>query len=95
MKVRFTAVALSEYDAVLDYIRSRSPGGARSVQRRLDKVISDLERFPYIGTMIVQPANVRMLVATPYPFLVYYRVNEADGEVVILDVRHGARERNE
>ncbi len=92
MNIRFTAFALSEYDAILDYISTRSPAGAKSVQRRLDKVISDLERFPYIGTVIEQhPANVRMLVATPYPFLVYYKVNEADGEVVILDVRHGAR----
>jgi len=35
-----------------------------------------------------------MLVATPYPYLVYYRVEESSGDVVILDIRHGARDRD-
>ncbi len=35
------------------------------------------------------------LVATAYPFVVYNRINETVGEVVILVVRPGARERDE
>ncbi|HKZ96189.1 MAG TPA: type II toxin-antitoxin system RelE/ParE family toxin [Hyphomicrobiaceae bacterium] len=86
-------VAVWEYNAVLHYIGARSTLGAESVQRRIDKVISDLEQLPYIGTP-TRREGVRMLVATPYPYLVYYRVEESSGDVVILDIRHGARDRD-
>ena len=93
MKVRFTQFALGEYDTVLSYIRLRSIVGAENVQRRVEKIIADLEQFPFIGTPIGH-AGVRMLVATPFPYLIYYVVREAEGEVVVVDIRHGARDRD-
>ena len=93
MRVRFTRFALAEYDAILGYIRTRSASGAEKVQLRLDKVISDLEHFPFIGTPVGH-AGVRMMVATPYPYLVYDIVKETEGEIIVVDVRHGARDRN-
>jgi toxin ParE1/3/4 len=93
MRVRFTPSALSQYSAILDYIGNRSGTGAANVKRRLDKVIRDLERFPHIGTPAPQ-SGVRYLVANPYPYLVFYTVAEAQSEVIIVDIRHGARKRD-
>lgn len=67
--------------------------GARNLQRRIDDVITRLEEFPHIGTPTAR-TSVRLVVANPYPYLIYYKVDEGVGEVVILDVRHGARERD-
>jgi plasmid stabilization system protein ParE len=94
VKVRFTEFALGEYDAILTYLGERSPIGAAKVRLRLDKIIADLADFPLVGTQIGH-AGVRMLVANPFPYLVYYVVREDAGEVVIVDVRHGARDRDE
>ena len=93
MKVRFTQFALAEYGTVLSYIRLHSVVGAENVQRRVDKIIADLEQFPFVGTPIGH-AGVRMLVATPFPYLIYYVVREAEGEVIVVDIRHGARDRD-
>ena len=37
--------------------------------------------------------GVRKLVARKYPYLVYYTVDEAREEIVILTIQHPARER--
>jgi plasmid stabilization system protein ParE len=37
--------------------------------------------------------GVRKLVTRKYPYLVYYTVDEAAGEIVILNVKHPARRR--
>jgi plasmid stabilization system protein ParE len=91
--VKVPQFALAESDTLLSYIRLRSVVGAENVQRRVEKFVADLEQFPFIGTPVGH-AGVRMLVATPFPCLVYYVVREAEGDIIVVDIRHGARDRD-
>jgi plasmid stabilization system protein ParE len=93
MKVRFTRDALADLDSALTYIRSRSPAGAKRIRSRILEVIRPLRRFPGIGTA-TDDEGTRMLVATPYPYLIFYEIDYSAREVIILHVRHGARDRD-
>jgi toxin ParE1/3/4 len=74
--------------AVLDRLAERSPKGAASVRDRLVELVTLLEGHPHAGRLTTR-TGVRRLAATPYPYLIDYRVAEA--EVVVLRLRHGAR----
>jgi toxin ParE1/3/4 len=41
----------------------------------------------------IRAQGVRKLVTRKYPYLVYYTVDEAAEEIVILTIQHPARER--
>jgi toxin ParE1/3/4 len=51
-----------------------------------------LEEFPLIGH-ITDEAEVRVLSVVRYPFLIFYAIDAANDEIVILHVRHTAQER--
>ena len=89
MKLRFTPQALSELDTILDYIAERSPHGAERVKARLLGLAGFIQGQPHGGRKTSEP-GLRRIVATPYPYLVFYEVK--DDEVVIVGVRHGARD---
>lgn len=92
MKLQVTALALADLDDIADYLLSHSPRGAKNVRDAILACFEDLLTFPRMGRLqtvaIVRKINVRK-----YPYLIYYIVDEAAGEVIILTVRHGARER--
>ena len=89
MKLRFTPQAISELDAILDYIAARSPHGAERVKARLLGLAGFIQDQPRSGRKTSE-AGLRRIVATPYPYVVFYEVK--DDEVVIVGVRHGARD---
>lgn len=89
MKLSYTPKALAELAEVLAYIAERSPKGARSVQRRLQAVIGLLPQHPNAGQRTSEP-RLRRLIATPYPYLVFYEVTET--EVIVVGIRHAARD---
>lgn len=93
MKIRFTRDALADLDEILEYIEERSGQGAVSTKRRILEVIAPLKQFPRIGTP-TDMAGIRMLVATPYPYLIFYECDDASEVVVIHHIRHGRRERD-
>ncbi len=89
MRLRYTRRALADLEQLLADIALESPLGAKRVQARLQAIIDLLPTYPSIG-QVTSRTGMRRLVASPYPYLVFYR---ADGdEVVIHAVRHGARD---
>ena len=78
MRIRFTLGAASDLNNVLTYIEARSPRGAARVKARIIAAISPLRRFPGIGTP-TDDEGTRMLVATPYPYLVFYEIDQRAG----------------
>jgi toxin ParE1/3/4 len=42
---------------------------------------------------LTDEAGVRVLSVVRYPFLIFYAIDEAAGEIVILHVRHAAQDR--
>jgi toxin ParE1/3/4 len=49
-----------------------------------------LGEFPLLGHL-TDEADVRSLPVVRYPFAIFYAINDAAGEVVILHVRHTAQ----
>jgi toxin ParE1/3/4 len=89
LTIRFDARALADLAEIRDYLGERSPSGAERVRLHLVETIDRLSDFPFLGRATDEP-GVRVLVLTRYPYLVFYAVLADD--VVILHVRHGARE---
>jgi toxin ParE1/3/4 len=89
VKLRYTPRALIELDEALAYIAERSPQGARRVHTRIQAITALLVQRPRSGPRTSNP-RLRRIVATPYPYLVFYEVT--DDEIIIHAVRHGARD---
>lgn len=72
----------------MDYLKERSPQGARNVLARIESVEKLLAQFPLSGSQ-TRLSWLRRIAVTPYPYLIFYEVTEE--EVVVHAVRHTAR----
>jgi toxin ParE1/3/4 len=89
MKVRYTETALAEIEAIYSYIATDNPAAAVIVRTQIEHTIGLIGTMPKMGRIKYQQV-VRMLPVRRYPqYLIFYAI-EAN-EVVILNVRHGAR----
>ena len=91
MKVSYSPRSLRQLEAIHSYIGERSPRGARSVIARIRELCEKLGDMPGMGTLTDQP-GVLVLPVVRYPYLIFYAIREAEKEVRILRVRHGARQ---
>ena len=89
MQVRYTETALIEINEIFAYISEHTASAAKRVVARIERTIRNIGDFPEMAQETREP-GVRRIPSGRYPYLVYYTV-EAD-EVVILHVRHGARQ---
>ena len=89
MTLRYTPQALLELELVLGDIAERSPQGARRVQQRIQAITNLLLDHPRSG-QLTSIRSMRRVVATPYPYLIFYQI--IDDEIVIVGIRHGARD---
>ena len=87
MRRRYTLPALSDLSAILDYVAAHSPRGARRVQARIQALTDLLLLHPHIGRRRNDPA-IRRMTTTPYPYLIFYEITEA--EIIIHAVRRAA-----
>ena len=88
LKVRVAPRAARDLDDLRSYLVARSPRGANSVQRDIDRAIQTLADFPRLGL----PSNfprVRVPPSARYAFLIYHMI-EGD-ELVVVHVRDGRR----
>jgi toxin ParE1/3/4 len=103
MKLRFTPRAAEDIAAIADYIRAHNPSAARQVRAAILHSLQNLVLFPQVGraqavdvsavARRAEAEGVRKLVTRKYPYLVYYRLDEAADEIIILTIQHPARER--
>lgn len=92
MKLRFTPRATENIAAIADYLRAHNPSAAHQVRVVLYESLQNLILFPQVGRP-QNAAGVRKLVTRKYSYLVYYTVDEAAEEIVILNVKHPSQER--
>ena len=88
MKVRLTARAESDLEAIRDYLVPRSPQGAERVRQSIEASIDLLASFPGIGHE-TDIADISVLPVVHYPYLIYHTV--APDELIVVHIRHGAR----
>jgi len=92
MKLRFTPRAVANLVEIADSIHERNPAAARRVRDAIYQSLQVLLLFPGAGRKQKAP-GVRKLVTRTYRYLVYYTIDEAAEEIVILNIRHPARRR--
>jgi len=85
MKIRYTRRSLANVDRIFRYIARENPAAATRVIERIEGLIRQLADVPEMGET-GEMAGIRRLVATPFPYLIFYEV--AADEIII---RHGAR----
>ena len=73
MKVRLTARAEADLEAIRDYLVPRSPQGAERVRQSIEASIDLLGSFPGMGHE-TDIAYIRMLPVVHYPYLIYHTV---------------------
>lgn len=92
MKLRFTVRATENLIEIADYLHQRSPNASRRVREAIYGALRNLLLFPHAGRPQTTE-GVRKLVSPKYAYLIYYLVDEGGGEIVILNVKHPAQQR--
>jgi toxin ParE1/3/4 len=88
MRVRYTSEAFADREKIFQYLRERSPSGARNVLASIRDAVAQLADHPQSGYRTDDP-DVRVLFVARYPYKIFYRVF---GEVVeIAHIRHTSR----
>jgi toxin ParE1/3/4 len=89
MKVRYSALALAELDAILADLAAKNPTAAEFFEERMRQIVERVGRFPEGFQELAERSGVRRVPLVRYPYVVFYKVF-AD-EVIMLRVVHGAR----
>jgi len=92
MKLRFTPRAVGNIASIADYIRERNPVASQRVRAAIYESLQDLILFPHVGRL-QQTEGVRKFVTRKYAYLVYYTVDDAAEEIIILSIKHPAQRR--
>jgi toxin ParE1/3/4 len=92
MKLRFTPRALENVAHIADYLHARNPSAAQRVRDDIYDGLQNLILFPQIGRT-QQTKGVRKLVTRRFAYLIYYTVDTAAAEIVVLSVKHPAQKR--
>jgi len=90
MKIRYTPRALSDLQSIHTYISEHNPEAATRVIGIVEKRSAALSNHPNMGYASDEP-NVRIILAIPYPYRIYYRVK--GDEIEIVHIRHTSRRR--
>jgi len=88
VKIRWTAVAADDLKSVHEYLSEHAPGRADAIINRILSSIDVLEQYPNLGRK-GRLEGTRELVITGTPFIVFYRLQE--NQIEILGVLHAAR----
>jgi len=93
MKLRFTPRAAQDLAEIADSIRAHNPAAALRVRSAILDSLQNLIQWPEIGRRQTVEV-IRKLLTRKYPYLVYYTVDEAAEQIVIITIQHPARERS-
>ena len=92
MKLLLTPRAARNIATIAAEIRELNPAAAVRVRAAIYRGLENLVLFPRAGRR-QRTEGVRKLVTRPYPYIIYYTIDEQAGEVVILAVKHPAQRR--
>ena len=91
MKVFWTEAALSQLQAIYDYISHTSPEYALRMIDRLTKRSIQIAEFPYSGRMVPEYELHETREVLEWPYRIIYLINAEQSKVEVLAVVHGAR----
>jgi len=88
MRVRYTSEAFADRERIFEYLRERSPSGARNVMASIREAVRLLSDQPYSGYRTDDP-DVRVKFVIRYPYKIFYRVRSDVVEIALI--RHISR----
>ena len=91
MRVRWTTDAVDDLERICDYIAESRPESARRVAQSVVERISELQSFPRIGRL-GRVEGTREIAFPPLPYVAVYEILDAQDEVRVLRVLHGAQQ---
>ncbi len=90
LRIVWTDDAVANLEAIFTYVSAFNPAAAGALANRLIAVADSLATFPHRGRDV---GGGRREMTTVWPYILRYRV---DGDtLIILRVRHGARDEEE
>ena len=89
MKVRWSRLALTEFEAILSDLAGKNPTTAERLEIRVRQIVQRIERFPEGFQEVAERPGIRRVPLVRYPYLIFYTL--AGGEVIVLRIVHGAR----
>ena len=90
MRIVWTDDAVANLEAIFTYVSAFNPAAAGALANRLIAVADSMATFPHRGRDV---GGGRREMTTVWPYILRYRV---DGDtLIILRVRHGARDEEE
>jgi toxin ParE1/3/4 len=92
MKLRLTPRATENLVEIADYFLDRNPAAGLSVRDAIYETLQVLILFPNAGRLQTV-GQVRKLATRRYAYLIYYAVDEVAEEIIVLNVKHPARDR--
>jgi toxin ParE1/3/4 len=91
MRVRYTPEAFADRERIIQYLRERSPLGARNVAASIRECLAQLRDQPQSGHS-TEDSEVRVIFVARYPYKIFYRLNEA--VIEIMHIRNTSRREN-
>jgi toxin ParE1/3/4 len=93
VKIRYRPAALGQLDAIFEFVTARNPTAALRIMimTRIKRSIDLLADFPRSAKASEVP-DIREMPIVRYPYIVFYTVDDAAQEVIILRVRHTSQD---
>ena len=93
MKLRFTPRATENVVEIGAYFSSRNPEAGRRVRAASYEGLQTLLLFPNAGRP-QKLGQVRKFVTRRYKYLIYYLADASAEEILVLNIKHPARQRD-
>ena len=91
MNVLWTEPALSQLDAIYEYIAQTSPEYALRMIDRLTRRSIQIAEFPFSGRMVPEYESNEVREVFEWPYRIIYLIKSEESRVEVLAVVHGAR----
>ena len=92
MKVLWTESALSQLQAIHDYIAETSPEYALRMIDRLTRRSIQIAEFPFSGRMVPEYELNEVREMLEWPYRIIYLIQSSQSRVEVLAVVHGSRQ---
>jgi len=91
VNVLWTEAALSQLEAIYDYIAHTSPDYATRIIDRLTRRSIQISGFPFSGRMVPEYQLNEIREVLEWPYRIIYLIRLDQSQIEILAVVHGAR----
>jgi len=91
VKVLWTEAALSQLEAIYDYIAHTSPDYAARMMDRLTRRSVQISSLPFSGRQVPEYQSNEIREVLEWPYRIIYLIQLDQSRIEILAVVHGAR----